>query len=134
MLQRGGSSLALRRTRCPSGIRCVTSNNSKFFFFLMNSNADYHHDMLYPSSISPKEIIERASAIWERRGIKPKQHLSEPRPGAVTLMERRAHADRCENLPPDLPDDMGAFLCSIYGLPTWEFIIRFRFDDRSMNP
>jgi UV DNA damage endonuclease len=22
-------------------------------------------------------------------------------------MERRAHADRCENLPADLPDDMG---------------------------
>ncbi|KAF9529262.1 UV-endonuclease UvdE-domain-containing protein [Crepidotus variabilis] len=68
---------------------------------------DYHHDQLFPSSIPPKTIIERANAIWKRRGIKPKQHLSEPRPGAVSLMERRAHADRCENLPPDLPDDMG---------------------------
>ncbi|KAF8160729.1 UV-endonuclease UvdE-domain-containing protein [Crassisporium funariophilum] len=67
---------------------------------------DYHHDMLYPSSISPAIIIDRANAIWKRRGIKPKQHLSEQRPGAVTLMERRAHADRCENLPLDLPDDM----------------------------
>ncbi|KAJ7782323.1 UV-endonuclease UvdE-domain-containing protein [Mycena maculata] len=67
---------------------------------------DYHHDALFPSSIPPSEIIERANAIWARRGIKPKQHLSEARPGAVTLMERRAHADRCETLPVDLPDDM----------------------------
>ncbi|CAA7260569.1 unnamed protein product [Cyclocybe aegerita] len=67
---------------------------------------DYHHDAIYPSSISPQEIIKRANTIFDRRGIKPKQHLSEPRPGAVTMMERRAHADRCENLPDDLPDDM----------------------------
>ncbi|KJA27862.1 hypothetical protein HYPSUDRAFT_35030 [Hypholoma sublateritium FD-334 SS-4] len=67
---------------------------------------DYHHDNLFPSSLSPATIIDRANVIFSRRGIKPKQHLSEPRPGAVTIMERRAHADRCENLPPDLPDDM----------------------------
>lgn len=67
---------------------------------------DYHHDMLNPSSIPPFEIIKRADVIWKRRDIRPKQHLSEPRPGAVTLMERRAHADRCEKLPADLPDDM----------------------------
>ena len=72
-------------------------------------HVDYHHDSLYPSSIPPKTIIERANAIWHRRGIRPKQHLSEQRPGAVTVMERRAHADRCENLPLDLPDDMGAY-------------------------
>ena len=53
--------------------------------------------------------MKRADVIWKRRGIRPKQHLSEPRPGAVTLMERRAHADRCETLPADLPDDMGKF-------------------------
>ncbi|KIM45281.1 hypothetical protein M413DRAFT_66385 [Hebeloma cylindrosporum] len=67
---------------------------------------DYHHDKLYPSSIPPSAIIQRANAIWTRRGIKPKQHLSEQRPGAVTLMERRAHSDRCENLPADLPPGM----------------------------
>lgn len=67
---------------------------------------DYHHDWINPSSIPPSEIIARANAIFAKRGIKPKQHLSEPRPGAVTVMERRAHADRCETLPPDLPDDM----------------------------
>ncbi|KAH9485545.1 UV-damage endonuclease [Psilocybe cubensis] len=69
---------------------------------------DYHHDKIFPSSIPPAKIIERANVIWQRRGIKPKQHLSEQRPGAVTVMERRAHADRCENLPDDLPDDMAS--------------------------
>ena len=68
---------------------------------------DYHHDMLFPSSIPPFVVIERANEIWKRRGIRPKQHLSEQRPGAVTLMERRAHSDRCEALPAALPDDMG---------------------------
>jgi len=64
---------------------------------------DFHHDLLRPSSITPAEIIERAQAIFARRGITPKYHLSEPRPGAKTLMERRAHSDRCAELPADLP-------------------------------
>ncbi|KAF8629869.1 hypothetical protein AX15_003228 [Amanita polypyramis BW_CC] len=67
---------------------------------------DYHHDMLNPSSVPPSIIIQRADAIWKKRGIKPKQHLSEPRPGAVSLMEKRAHADRCQIFPLDLPDDI----------------------------
>ncbi|KIM83192.1 hypothetical protein PILCRDRAFT_819416 [Piloderma croceum F 1598] len=67
---------------------------------------DYHHDILNPSSIPPRTIIARANAIFARRGIRPKQHLSEPRPGAVSVMEKRAHADRVETLPDDLPDDM----------------------------
>uniref|UniRef100_A0A0W0EZA6 UV-endonuclease UvdE n=1 Tax=Moniliophthora roreri TaxID=221103 RepID=A0A0W0EZA6_MONRR len=66
---------------------------------------DYHHDTLKPSSISPTEIIKRTNAIFHRRGITPKQHLSEPRPGAVTIMERRAHADRCTALPAELELD-----------------------------
>jgi UV DNA damage endonuclease len=69
--------------------------------------ADYHHDWILPSSIGRVEIIRRANAIFAAKGIKPKQHLSEPRPGAVTVMERRAHADRCQTLPDELPDDMG---------------------------
>ncbi|KAG6857694.1 hypothetical protein H0H87_004110 [Tephrocybe sp. NHM501043] len=69
---------------------------------------DYHHDALNPSSIPPRAIIQRANAIFARRGITPKQHLSEVRPGASTLMERRAHADRCESLPQDLPDNMAS--------------------------
>jgi UV DNA damage endonuclease len=68
---------------------------------------DYHHDWILPSSIPRDEIISRANAIFARKGIKPKQHLSEPRPGAETVMEKRAHADRCQNLPEGLPDDMG---------------------------
>ena len=52
------------------------------------------------------ELIERINAIWHRKGIKPKQHLSEPCPGAETVMEKRKHADRCQVLPPELPDDM----------------------------
>jgi len=43
---------------------------------------------------------------WERKGIRVKQHLSEPRPGAVTTMEKRAHADRCQSLPEGLPDNV----------------------------
>ncbi|KAG5342670.1 hypothetical protein C0989_010638 [Termitomyces sp. Mn162] len=69
---------------------------------------DYHHDTLNPSSISPSAIIQRANAVFARRGIRPKQHLSEPRPGAETLMEKRAHADRCQSFPADLPDDMAS--------------------------
>lgn len=61
--------------------------------------------------------------IWARRGIRPKQHLSEQRPGAVTLMERRAHSDRCENLPPDLPDDMG-----VWHQHPWTPLLIFLFD------
>ncbi|KAG1890108.1 UV-endonuclease UvdE-domain-containing protein [Suillus subluteus] len=68
---------------------------------------DHHHDVLNPSpDLTPSEIIARTNVIFARRGIKPKQHLSEPREGAVTVMERRAHADRCQRLPEALPDDM----------------------------
>lgn len=68
---------------------------------------DYHHDSINPSSIPPSAIIARANAIFARRGIKPKQHLSQPRPGAVTVMERRAHSDRCDSLPAELEISMG---------------------------
>ncbi|UZJ56687.1 hypothetical protein CBS101457_006007 [Exobasidium rhododendri] len=64
---------------------------------------DFHHDLLRPSSWTPAEIIQRAQAIFAKRGITPKYHLSEPRPGARSLMERRAHSDRCAELPADLP-------------------------------
>ncbi|CAG7848192.1 UV-damage endonuclease Short=UVDE [Serendipita indica DSM 11827] len=67
---------------------------------------DYHHDSINPSRRSAAELIPLINETWIRRGIKPKQHLSQPRPGAVTAMELRAHADRCDTLPADLPDDM----------------------------
>jgi len=67
---------------------------------------DYHHDWIYPSSQSLEELMPRILATWEKKGIRTKFHLSEPRRGAETLMERRAHADRCQNLPSPLPDDI----------------------------
>ncbi|GAA5913267.1 uncharacterized protein JCM6883_005302 [Sporobolomyces salmoneus] len=67
---------------------------------------DYHHDWIFPSSQPLSDLMPRILATWTRKGIKPKFHLSEPRRGAVTLMERRAHADRCQNLPSPLPADI----------------------------
>ncbi|WVW86898.1 UV damage endonuclease UvdE [Kwoniella bestiolae CBS 10118] len=67
---------------------------------------DYHHDWIYPSADPPAVLIPRIAKIWEKRGIPMKQHLSEPRPGAESVMERRAHADRCKSLPDALPDDV----------------------------
>jgi UV DNA damage endonuclease len=62
---------------------------------------DWHHDALNPSSEPPQAYLDRIEAIWQRRGIRPKQHYSESRPGAnSTLNERRAHSDRVKNLPP----------------------------------
>ncbi|GAA6010223.1 hypothetical protein JCM11491_005399 [Sporobolomyces phaffii] len=67
---------------------------------------DYHHDWIFPSSQPLSELMPRILATWTKKGIRPKFHLSEPRRGAETLMERRAHADRCQNLPSPLPDDI----------------------------
>ncbi|WRT69727.1 UV damage endonuclease UvdE [Kwoniella shivajii] len=67
---------------------------------------DYHHDWIYPSSEPPSVLIPKIAETWKKRGIPMKQHLSEPRPGAESVMERRAHADRCKSLPEDLPDDV----------------------------
>ncbi|KAK0527303.1 hypothetical protein OC842_004911 [Tilletia horrida] len=66
---------------------------------------DFHHDMLRPSSRPPSELIPEILEIWKERGIKPKFHLSEPRPGAKSMRERRAHSDRCTYLPSELPAD-----------------------------
>ncbi|PWN25914.1 UV-endonuclease UvdE [Jaminaea rosea] len=66
---------------------------------------DFHHDMLRPSAKSPRELMPQLLALFQRRGIKPKFHLSHPRPGSRNLRERRAHADRCMSLPLDLPAD-----------------------------
>lgn len=63
---------------------------------------DYHHDWIYPSSEPLKSLIPRINEVWHRKGIKPKQHLSSPRPGASTVVEKRAHARRCDALPTEL--------------------------------
>ncbi|KZT08073.1 UV-endonuclease UvdE [Laetiporus sulphureus 93-53] len=60
---------------------------------------DYHHNWINPSVLPLPELCTRVTATWTRKGIRQKQHLSEPRPGAETVMEKRAHADRCAELP-----------------------------------
>ncbi|GAA5880404.1 hypothetical protein JCM3774_006437 [Rhodotorula dairenensis] len=67
---------------------------------------DYHHHSIFPTVQPIQELMPRILALWEGKGIRPKFHLSEPRKGAVTPMERRAHADRCQSLPTPLPDDI----------------------------
>jgi UV DNA damage repair endonuclease len=52
------------------------------------------------------ELIPIINEVWRKKGMRVKQHLSEPRPGAVTAIQKRAHADRCHNLPGGLPDDV----------------------------
>jgi UV DNA damage endonuclease len=76
---------------------------------------DYHHDMLNPSpKLALSALLAQANEIFRRRGIKPKQHYSEPRAGAVGIMELRAHSDRCQGLPKGLSDDMGgSTTCSL---------------------
>lgn len=64
--------------------------------------------MLNPSpGLSPSAIMAQADDIFKRRGIRPKQHYSEPRAGAFSIMEMRAHSDRCQGLPEGLPGTMG---------------------------
>lgn len=71
---------------------------------------DYHHHNLFPTAEKTlEELMPRILATWERKGIKPKFHLSEPRLGAVSLMERRAHSDRCKLLPRPLPPNVGEY-------------------------
>lgn len=59
-----------------------------------------------PSTRSVSELIPIINTIWEKKGIRVKQHLSEPRPGAVSVIQKRAHADRCQRLPDALPGDV----------------------------
>jgi UV DNA damage endonuclease len=73
-----------------------------------------------PSVLPLGELFARINAIWERKGIKPKQHLSSPRPGAETIMEKRAHADRCYELPQELPDDMDLMIEVSRGIQSHE--------------
>ncbi|CCL99383.1 uncharacterized protein FIBRA_01401 [Fibroporia radiculosa] len=60
---------------------------------------DYHHNWINPSKHSLQELLPLVARTWTSKGIRQKQHLSEPRPGAETVMEKRAHANRCKELP-----------------------------------
>ncbi|CAG8651058.1 3082_t:CDS:2 [Ambispora gerdemannii] len=68
---------------------------------------DWHHHKLYPGTLSFEDllaIIPEINKTWTDRGFKPKQHYSESRRGANSIMEKRAHSDRVVQLPPCDPD------------------------------
>ena len=60
---------------------------------------DWHHHSINPGNSTLEELLQRIAAIWKKRGIRQKMHYSESRPGAVTIMERRAHSDYVEQVP-----------------------------------
>lgn len=59
---------------------------------------DFHHYDIYPDGQPVENILMRALNIWDFRGITPKFHLSDQKPGART----GAHADYVEEIPPIL--------------------------------
>ncbi|KAJ8651769.1 UV damage endonuclease UvdE [Lichtheimia ornata] len=67
---------------------------------------DWHHHDINPGEASETllDLLPAINETWHRKGIKPKQHYSESRPGAVSAVERRAHSDRVMNLPPSSDD------------------------------
>ncbi|GAN10117.1 UV-endonuclease UvdE [Mucor ambiguus] len=66
---------------------------------------DWHHHHINPGNVTDLlSLLPAINKTWTDKGIKPKQHYSESRNGAVTQMERRAHSDRVQNLPPTTDD------------------------------
>ncbi|KAF2262362.1 UV-endonuclease UvdE [Lojkania enalia] len=68
---------------------------------------DFHHNnIIFDSSKireGTKDIVELFPSIietWEKKGITPKMHYSEPCPGAITNKARRKHSPRVMTLPP----------------------------------
>ena len=59
---------------------------------------------IQPSVHPVSTLIPMINETWLRKGIKPKQHLSSPRPGCEngSVMEKRGHSDRCYSLPDEL--------------------------------
>ncbi|KAF3318165.1 hypothetical protein TWF173_008900 [Orbilia oligospora] len=72
---------------------------------------DWHHNnivhgKLREGTYDVKEVYgERIKNTWVEKGIKQKQHYSEPRVGSVTDRDRRRHSPRVWDLPP-CEDDM----------------------------
>ncbi|KAJ3155925.1 hypothetical protein HDU89_005486 [Geranomyces variabilis] len=64
---------------------------------------DWHHANIITSPEPSESYLPRINAVWHARGIRPKQHYSEPRSTAVTPHEMRAHSKRVEALPPCAP-------------------------------
>ncbi|CAO3695958.1 unnamed protein product [Umbelopsis ramanniana] len=66
---------------------------------------DWHHHSINTGGIENLvDLVPAINETWTRKGLRPKQHYSESRKGAVTTMERRAHSDRVKTLPPCEPD------------------------------
>jgi len=57
---------------------------------------DFHHDDIFPSSKPIHTYFERVFAVWNKRGIKPKVHVSNSVPGVTnkdSKTMRRKHSD-----------------------------------------
>ena len=57
---------------------------------------DFHHNQINQSSKDVSEYFDRIFAIWNKRGIKPKFHLSNSEPGVLdtdNITRRRKHSD-----------------------------------------
>ena len=57
---------------------------------------DFHHDDIYPSSKPIHDYFDRVFAVWHKRGIKPKVHVSNSVPGITendSKTARRKHSD-----------------------------------------
>ncbi|KAL9083126.1 MAG: hypothetical protein Q9165_008656 [Trypethelium subeluteriae] len=71
----------------------------------------HHHNIIFDSEQlreGTKDIMDyypRILKTWERKGITPKMHYSEPTPAAITGRQRRKHNPRVATLPP-CPDTM----------------------------
>ena len=71
----------------------------------------HHHNILFDETQireGTKDVMDlypRILATWQRKGITPKMHYSEPTPEAITPRQRRKHNPRVYSLPP-CPDNM----------------------------
>ncbi|KAJ3307737.1 hypothetical protein HDU93_005937, partial [Gonapodya sp. JEL0774] len=60
---------------------------------------DHHHDSIISSPHPLSTYLPRVDALFARRGIRPKQHLSEPANPLGTPSKRREHAYLVSRLP-----------------------------------
>jgi UV DNA damage endonuclease len=71
----------------------------------------HHHNIIFDETQireGTKDIMELYPAIletWNKKGITPKMHYSEPTPAAITRTTRRKHSPRVMTFPP-CPDTM----------------------------
>lgn len=63
---------------------------------------DFHHHNINPGSVLLESQIDSVLDTWNRKGIKPKFHLSESIPGIQvtdSITKRRAHSDYITEIP-----------------------------------